>query len=362
MHSRHKLHRIPLKTNAALAVCVAAMTLGAMRVDGEEPGLATLDATLKQIVRATKGEIGVSLVHVESGAELFSFNGSKPFAMASVYKLPIAFEALAQISERRLAFDQLIMIRASDMRDCCALSRRHPQGGITVTLRELLELMIIDSDNTAGDAVLKAVGGPQAVDRRLHTMGFTAIHVDRYEGLIAFDMMGVTHPPSEDEWTLETQRRLIEQVSAPDLRAARDRYTRDPRDTATPGEMTAFLVRLQRGQLLPQPFNQLLLDLLERVKTGPQRLKGRLPPDTVVAHKTGTTAVVINDVGIITLPDNGGHLALSVFVMNGAGPSAMQKAIAQIAAAAYEAFTGKPIPPPPAKAKPARRTASDAGS
>jgi beta-lactamase class A len=322
MHSRHKLRRVSRKANAALAVCVAAMALGATPVDGEEPGLATLDATLRQIVRATKGEIGVSLVHVESGAELFSFNGSKPFAMASVYKLPIAFEALAQISERRLAFDQLIVIRASDVRDCCALSRRHPQGGITVTLRELLELMIIDSDN----------------------------------------MMGVTHPPPEDEWTLETQRRLIEQVSAHELRAARDRYTRDPRDTATPDEMTAFLVRLQRGELLPQPFNQLLLDLLERVRTGPQRLKGRLPPDTVVAHKTGTTAVVINDVGIITLPDNGGHLALAVFVMNGAGATAMQRAIAQIAAAAYEAFTGKPIPPPPGKAKPARRSARDAGS
>lgn len=344
---------------AAAAVCVAVMVFNA-RAKAAEPGLATLDATLRQIVRATKGEIGVSLIHVESGAELFSFNGSRPFPMASVYKLPIAFEALAQISERRLAFDQLIVIRPSDVRDCCALSRRHPQGGITLTLRELLELTIIESDNTSGDAVLKVVGGPQAVERRLRAMGFTAINVDRYEGLIAFNMMGVTHPPPEDEWTLETQRRLIEQVSAQELRAARDRYTRDPRDTATPDQMTAFLVRLQRGHLLRQPFNQLLLDLLERVRTGPQRLKGRLPPDTIVAHKTGTTAVVINDVGIITLPDNGGHLALSVFVMNGAGVTSMQKAIAQIAVAAYEAFTGKPVPPP-ATAKPARRAAKAAG-
>ena len=137
MHSRHKLHRIPLKTNAALAVCVAAMTLGAMRVDGEEPGLATLDATLKQIVRATKGEIGVSLVHVESGARLFSFNGQQPFAMASVYKLPIGFELLRQIAERTLTLDQRIAIGPSDIRACCTLSRRHPKGGITVTLGEL---------------------------------------------------------------------------------------------------------------------------------------------------------------------------------------------------------------------------------
>ena len=34
--------------------------------------------------------------------------------------------------------------------------------------------MIIESDNTAGDAVLEAVGGPPVVERRLHALGFTA--------------------------------------------------------------------------------------------------------------------------------------------------------------------------------------------
>src|SRR5687767_7354376 len=181
MQACHDSRRVSRGIHAAAAVCFAATVFNASPA-GAEPGLATLDATLRQIARATRGEIGVSLVHIESGAELFSFNGSRPFAMASVYKLPIAFEALAQISERRLAFDQLVVIRPSDVRDCCALSRRHPQGGITLTLRELLELTIIESDNTAGDAVLRVVGGPQAVERRLHASGFTAIHVDRYEG------------------------------------------------------------------------------------------------------------------------------------------------------------------------------------
>jgi beta-lactamase class A len=86
-------------------------------------------------------------------------------------------------------------------------------------------------------------------------------------------------------------------------------------------------------------------------------LKARLPPDTVVAHKTGTTDVVINDVGIITLPEGGGHLVLAVFVKNG-GRGAMQHTIAEIAAASYESFTGKRLsPPPPPKAiKAARKT------
>src|SRR5205823_984830 len=96
---------------------------------------------------------------------------------------------------------------------------------------------------------------------------------------------------------------------------------------------------------LPRPMTDLLLDLMARVKTGPARLKGRLPPDTIVAHKTGTTDVVINDVGLITLPGEGGHLAMAVFAMNGR-QAAMQHAIAEMSAAAYEAFTGKTLPPP----------------
>src|ERR1700681_1104367 len=132
-----------------------------------DPGLPTLEPRLTQIASAARGEVGVALFHVESGARLFSYNGKRPFAMASVYKLPIAFELLTQIAERRLAFDQIVAIGSSDIRACGALSRRYPNGGITLTLRELLELMITESDNTAGDAVLRAVGGPAAVERRL---------------------------------------------------------------------------------------------------------------------------------------------------------------------------------------------------
>ena len=158
-------------------------------------------------------------------------------------------------------------------------------------------------------------------------------------------MTGVRDAVPESQWTLELQRRLIAAVTPEDLRAARARYTSDVRDTSTPDDMAALLVRLQRGDLLPWPYGEQLLERMSHAKTGPGRLKGRLPPDTIVAHKTGTTDVVINDVGIITLPENGGHLVLAVFVMNGGRVPAMQNAVADIAAAAYESFTGKSLPP-----------------
>jgi beta-lactamase class A len=317
-----------------------------------EPDLARLETRLNQIARTARAEVGVAIVHVESGERL-SIQGSRPFPMASVYKLPIALELLSQAADGTLSLDREVTLGPSDIRACCSLSRRHPKGGVTLGVHELLELMITESDNTSSDAVLKIVGGPAAVERRMSAWGFKAIHVNRYEGDIAFEMVGVAHPPPANEWTLDLQYRLISEVPLADVQAARARYTRDPRDTATPDDMAALLVRLQRGSLLPHPFTNLLLDLMARVKTGPQRLKGRLPPDTAVAHKTGTTEVVINDVGLITLPDGGGHLAMAVLTMNGGRAAATERAIAEMAAAAYETFTGTLLPPPEKPRRPA---------
>src|SRR5262249_55784372 len=207
-----------------------------------------------------------------------------------------------------------------------------------------------ESDNTGCDGILKRVGGPPVVERRMRTLGFDTINVNRFEGDINLEMTGVANPPPEAEWTLDRQYRLISEVTPETRREARARYTTiDPRDTSTPDDMARLLGRLQLGNLLPPEQTTLLLDLMERSKTGPRRLKALLPRDTIVAHKTGTTDVVINDVGIITLPADspiGGHLALGVFVINGARASSMQQTIAQIAGASFEFFTGKPLPIP----------------
>jgi len=329
------------------------------RLLASEPGIAGLQVKFDRIVKASRAEIGLSLIHIESGARI-SIRGDQRFPMASVYKLPIAIELLSQIGEGRLTVDRAVPVGASDIRACCTLSRHHPRGGVTLTAGQLLELMITESDNTAGDAILKLVGGPAVVERRMRALGFEAINVNRYEGLIAFEMNGITQPPPESEWTLELQRRLFDEVNPQALRAGRARYTReDPRDTATADAMAALLVRLHRGELLPKTGTDWLLQLMARVKTGPRRLKGLLPPDTIVAHKTGTTDVVSHDVGIITLPPDsaiGGHVVLAVFVTNGR-PALMQQTIAQLSGAAFEYFTGKPLPKPQKpKAPPNKRT------
>ena len=86
------------------------------------PDLSALAATFDRIVRTARADVGVALIHVESGA-LVSVHGDRRYPMASVYKLPIAVELLTQISQGTLTFDRQITLGPSDMRACCTVSR-----------------------------------------------------------------------------------------------------------------------------------------------------------------------------------------------------------------------------------------------
>ena len=265
------------------------------------------------------------LTHVESGVHSQSTRDQR-FPMASVYKLPIAIEALAQVAEGKLELSRQVTLGPNDIRACCTPSRRYPRGGVTLTLGDLIELMMIESDNSAVDAVLKLVGGPAVVERRLRAASGSRTSTSiATTAQISLEMCGVREAVAESDWTLELQRRLIAAVTPADLSAARERYTtRDPRDTATPDDMAALLVRLQRGDLLPWPYGEQLIERMSHAKTGLRRLKARLPAQHRRRPQDGTTDVVINDVGIITLPESGGHLVLAVFVTNG-GRGSMQR-------------------------------------
>jgi beta-lactamase class A len=183
----------------------------------------------------------------------------------------------------------------------------------------------------------------------MRSWGFTVISVDRSEGQLLLDMAGVTGAPPEESWTIEIQRRLVAEVDRAALNSGRERYLADPRDTATPYETALLLGRLHLGDLLPQRETRLLIELMRQTKTGARRIKRWLPADTPVAHKTGTTAIVINDVGIVALPPDSrvpGHVAIAVFVADGRGIRSMEHTIAQLSASAFEHFSGRQLQRP----------------
>ncbi len=87
------------------------------------------------------------------------------------------------------------------------------------------------------------------------------------------------------------------------------------------------------------------LNIMRRCRTGETRLRGLLPAGTEIAYKTGTIGGTTNDVGIITLPANAGHVAIAVFVKSSEKEvSARERAIAEIARAVHDFFLFQPRP------------------
>ncbi|MEX0363013.1 MAG: serine hydrolase, partial [Allomuricauda sp.] len=90
-------------------------------------------------------------------------------------------------------------------------------------------------------------------------------------------------------------------------------------------------------------------NIMKGTKTGKKRLRGHLPEETIVAHKTGWSGkhketgitAAVNNIGIVFLP-NGEHFTISVFVTESSESlEANEKIIADISKAAWDYFMEK---------------------
>jgi beta-lactamase class A len=102
--------------------------------------------------------------------------------------------------------------------------------------------------------------------------------------------------------------------------------------------MADLLLKIYAKKLHKPESAELLLDIMRRCQTGDARIKGMLPPNTEIAHKTGSIGGTINDVGILTLPENAGHIVIALFVKQGTKSETSERAIAQISRTVYDYF------------------------
>lgn len=273
--------------------------------------LAQTPSDFLHIARQTEGKLGVFAQIVESGIPL-DFHGSDRFPMQSVYKLPIAMAVLHAVDQGKLKLDAPIHVLKSDLiggRQHSPIRDLHPDGGFILTLRDLLRYTVSESDGSASDVLLRVLGGAPKVQAMLTHLGIHGVQV------------------------LDTEKAIGSGNQV--------QY----RNWAQPVEMVRLLTLLQQGKGLSPASRALLLRDMTETGTGLKRLKGKLPPGTVVAHKTGTSNTVngitaaTNDVGLITLPD-GRHLAIAVFVSDSPlSQDTRERAIAACARIAYDYFT-----------------------
>jgi beta-lactamase class A len=298
-----------------------------------------------EFARAAKfagGTLGVSAVHLETGRRI-AFNGQERFPMASTYKVPIAVQLLHQVDQEAVSLDRMVELKTSDFHPGSGmLTELLSKSGVSLSVRNLLELMLVLSDNTAADLLLRLAGGPEAVTARVRAMGIQDMDIHRPTVNLIADSEGYALPP-ENEWKPDLFQKLYEATTEESRKAALRNFQTDPRDTSSPEAMAMLLERMVRGEGLKSESRALLLDIMERCQTGKARIKGILPPGTVVVHKTGTFSGITNDAGIINLPQDAGHVAIAVFVKSSERtPAERERAIAQVSRAVYDFFLFQP--------------------
>jgi beta-lactamase class A len=307
-----------------------------------DAALGRLEREIARLSKNSGGVVGATAIHIESGRRV-ALNGGERFPMASTFKVPIAVQLLNRVDKSELKLEQMVEIRQSDLHPGSGtLSDLFNKPGVALSVRNLLELMLLISDNSATDVCLRLSGGGEAVTARMRSLGIEGINVNGSTAEMIASWVGVQLPP-EDQLTPQT----FDQLYAATTRASRDeaekRFNTDPRNTSTPDGMADLLVKIHRKELHKADTAELLLDIMRRCRTGDARLKGVLPANTVVAHKTGTIGATTNDVGIMTLPDNAGHVAIAVFVkVSEKDVPARERVIAEIARAAHDFFLFNP--------------------
>ena len=309
-----------------------------------DPSLARLEKQILLVAKETDAVVGVSATHIESGRTV-SVRGGEGFPMASAVKIPFAVQLMNLVEQGKTSLDKMVTLAPQDLHPGSGtLTELFFHPGVSLSLENYMELMLAISDNSAADVVLKEGGGPAAVTARMKALGLPGIRVDRNIALLVSDWSGAKNLPPESEWTREMFDKLYDAVpDAEHLRARRANWV-DPRDTATPDDMTRLLVRIWKKDLFGAKNAEVLLGMLERCQTGKARLKGLLPAGTPVAHKTGTLGGIADDVGVITLPGDAGHVAISVFTKASSKPGEVsEKAVAEVARTVYDYFTMVPV-------------------
>lgn len=321
-------------------ILVAALFAAPLTAQTRDPGLARLEAELTRLSTIASGKVGIGIHHLETGRELY-LNADEPFPMASTFKVPVAYQLFTLVDQGKVRLDSMVVVQPSDLHPGSGtLTNLFDDPGVSLSLRNLTELMLLISDNSATDLVLRTAGGGAAVNGRLAQVGVTGISVDRPTILLIADAIGVKNLGPESGWSRQRFGELARAVTDAERTAARETFLKDRRDTSTPRGMTALLTKIYLKDGLTPASADLLLDIMYRCETGQARIKGLLPPNTRVAHKTGTLNMgIANDVGIIDLPDGAGHVALSVFVKEATATSELQeRTIAQVARAVYDYF------------------------
>ncbi len=338
-------------TGIATSLLTAAILLASPLQATAQEGFRWAEDFLERIAEVdekTSGKLGVYLKDLDTGVSA-SYHAEEAWYLASTVKVPVAIAIMRRIDQGTMSLDTTVRLMESDYVDGAGPTNRHAPG-TSLSVRYLMDQMLIHSDNTASDMLISLVGleAVNAVTAELVPQGFGPItSLADVRRLI----YGQFHPAAQqlsgrDFLRLKQQRSeadrlklLAALIGVPQnefkkirLSEAYERYYATPSNSATLQAYGDLLSALVEGKALSQASTEYLLSVMNRVETGAQRIKAGLPATVSYAHKTGTQVARICDAGLIAPPpfrlaDPAGRIVVVACVSGAASTAKAERAL-----------------------------------
>ncbi len=261
---------------------------------GQNAPLDRLRASIERITRSTNATWGVYVKCLETG-ETVDMNASTQMDTMSVIKIPLMVEAFRQMEAGKFSLTDRVKLREEDKRPGTGVMRSF-DAGADFSIKDVITLMIIVSDNTATDLMFAKVGGIEPVNRLMAEYGLTATRA--------------TAPSSE--WF----RALREAKSPADFH----REAKHPYGLSSARDIGLLLEKIKLGTAVSKQASNQMLSIMRG-----QLYRTRLPKYVStfnIPHKTGDFLPYIgNDCGIFESRER--NIVVSVFTANHFGSGAM---------------------------------------
>ncbi|WP_293392172.1 class A beta-lactamase [Nevskia sp.] len=252
--------------------------------------LDSLQARCKALEAKLGGRLGINCIEVGSG-RMVGYKADERFPMCSTFKWLAAAVVLSRVDAGQEQLGRRIQFSRDELMEWSPVTEPR-LGGNGMTLGELCDAAITESDNTAANLILRETGGIPEWNRYMRSIGDAHSRLDRGEPLLNEALPG------------------------------------DVRDTSTPAAMTANLRRLLLEDQLSPASREQLTQWMLATKTSDKRLRAGLPAGWRLADKTGTgfsDTGTAGDVGVLWSP-SGKPIIIAVYLTRARVSRAEQEA------------------------------------
>jgi len=251
----------------------------------------TLQQKLEALAATHKGHVSLYATQLNTGKTV-ALDADRPVQTASVIKLAILFEAMEQVRAGKAHWDEKLTLAKGDGVSGSGVLMFFDTP-LTLTLKDVLTMMVIVSDNTATNLAIDRFG-VSAVNARIAWLGLKDTHLYKKIGKPATEPMPADQPKfGLGKTTAHEMETIMERIGLCQLAG--------PGEAALPGdtEICQTALTMLRNQFYRNTIPR-YLEKLDSSETG-----------SGIASKTGSLNAVRNDVAIVA--GKSGPMVLSIF-------------------------------------------------